>query len=78
MQATGLGRWATLEHTACPHCGIRLIEREGYRVIRYALTDKGRCTGCGVLIPGRWDTLVDRQIAARSLLPRSRQLRVIP
>ena len=67
-----------LEHTACPHCGIRLIEREGYGVIRYALTEKGRCSGCGALVPGRWDTLVDRQSATRPIQPRSRRLRVIP
>jgi pyruvate formate lyase activating enzyme len=72
------GQVGNLEHTACPHCGIRLIEREGYGVIRYALTEKGRCSGCGALVPGRWDTLVDRQSATRPIQPRSRRLRVIP
>ena len=71
------GQVGNLEHTACPHCGIRLIEREGYRVLQYTLTEKGRCSGCGALIPGRWDTMDERQIAVRPFLPRSRRFRVI-
>ena len=72
------GRVGDLEHTACPHCGIRLIAREGYRVLEYALTDRGRCTGCDARIPGRWDAVVNRQIATRPFLPHSRRLRMLP
>ncbi len=71
------GRVGDLEHTDCPHCGVRLIEREGYRVLAYALTETGRCTRCDARIPGRWDAVVDRQIAAHPFLPHSRRLRVI-
>ena len=72
------GRVGDLEHTACPQCGMRLIEREGYRVLEYALTDQGRCTGCDARIPGRWDAVVARQITTRPFLPHSRRLRVLP
>ena len=72
------GRVGDLEHTACAHCGIRLIAREGYRVLEYALTDRGRCTGCDARIPGRWDAVVNRQIATRPFLPHSRRLRMLP
>ncbi|MCH7747645.1 MAG: AmmeMemoRadiSam system radical SAM enzyme [Acidobacteria bacterium] len=71
------GRVGDLEHTDCPHCGVRLIERKGYRVLAYALTETGRCTRCDARIPGRWDAVVDRQIAAHPFLPHSRRLRVI-
>ena len=72
------GRVGDLEHTACPHCGTRLVERDGYRVLRYALTERGRCAGCDAPIPGRWDAVVGTQNAARPFLPHSRRLRVIP
>ena len=66
------GRVGTLEHTVCPQCGLRVIERTGYRVLRYALTAGGRCSGCGALIPGRWDPVVERQTGDRPFLPPSR------
>ena len=68
----------TLEHTICPHCGATLVERAGYRVLAYALTETGRCTRCATPIPGRWDPVVSRQRTARPFLPRSRRLRMIP
>ena len=67
-----------LEHTVCPHCGTHLIEREGYRVLGYALTERGRCTRCDVRIPGRWDSALTEQIATRPFLPHSRRLRMLP
>ena len=72
------GRVGDLEHTVCPHCGTRLVEREGYRVIGYALTETGRCAGCDAPIPGRWDAVAGKQNATRPFLPHSRRLRVIP
>jgi pyruvate formate lyase activating enzyme len=49
------GRVGDLEHTDCPRCGTRLVEREGYRVRRYTLTETGACPGCDTQVPGRWD-----------------------
>lgn len=42
------------EHTNCPRCNIRLIQRWGYRVQVLHLKE-GRCDQCGQPIPGIWD-----------------------
>ncbi|MGD8254894.1 MAG: AmmeMemoRadiSam system radical SAM enzyme [Syntrophobacterales bacterium] len=42
------------EHTDCPKCGTRLIQRRGYRVEVLHLK-KGRCGKCARPIPGIWD-----------------------
>lgn len=42
------------ENTICPECGVRLIERSGYRIGSISIKN-GRCSACGRLIPGRWD-----------------------
>jgi len=50
------GNVADVEHqtTYCPGCGGVLIERDGYRLSRYAL--KGdRCGHCGTAVAGRYD-----------------------
>ena len=41
------------EHTTCPKCKTRVIERTGYRVQTVHLQD-GKCTKCGQPIPGIW------------------------
>ncbi len=47
-----VGRW---EHTHCPHCDRRLIERLGHSVRHDELSPRdGNCPGCGVGIPGIW------------------------
>jgi pyruvate formate lyase activating enzyme len=38
--------------TRCTGCGEVLIERDGYRIGRYALTDDGHCRGCGTRLAG--------------------------
>lgn len=53
-----VGGW---EHTWCPSCRELLIERNGFTVISYQLSDDGRCPKCGVSIPGRWDAAVTRR-----------------
>jgi pyruvate formate lyase activating enzyme len=40
-------------NTICPECGTLLIERNGYSTEISGL-DNGRCSGCGILIPGIW------------------------
>lgn len=42
------------EHTRCPHDGTLLIERQGYRIARYALGEGGRCPSCERSIAGVW------------------------
>jgi pyruvate formate lyase activating enzyme len=41
--------------TSCLGCGARVIERDWYRLGRYALTDDGHCRACGTVLPGRFD-----------------------
>ncbi len=41
------------EHTTCPQCKTRVIERIGYRVQTVHLQD-GKCAKCGQAIPGIW------------------------
>ena len=41
--------------TYCPGCGTRVIERLGYRVGGWRLTDDGRCTSCGTPVAGVFD-----------------------
>lgn len=48
------GRVGPYENTHCPHCGQTLIERMGYMILSYRLTEAGACPGCGTHIPGVW------------------------
>jgi pyruvate formate lyase activating enzyme len=40
--------------TFCPQCDAALIERDWHRIVRYDLTDDGRCPHCTTAIPGRF------------------------
>ncbi len=42
------------EHTFCPACRARLIERSGYVILSYRLTAQGTCPECGARIAGLW------------------------
>ncbi len=48
------GRVGEFENTYCPHCGEPLVERHGYVITGYHLTDDGKCPKCGAEIPGVW------------------------
>jgi len=48
------GRVGEYEHTFCPSCNKRLIERLGYVILGYHLTDDGACPQCGTEIAGIW------------------------
>ena len=47
--------------TWCPQCGAALIVRDWYEIESYRLTSDGRCSECGCMVPGRWDTTADSQ-----------------
>jgi pyruvate formate lyase activating enzyme len=47
----GVGKY---ENTTCPHCRQLLIERFGYVILGYHLTDEGHCPRCDAAIPGIW------------------------
>ena len=46
-----VGRW---EHTYCPNCHEKLIDRFGYLIREYRLTPTGQCPACHTSIPGIW------------------------
>jgi pyruvate formate lyase activating enzyme len=49
-------RWGTSEYeqTRCPNCRTTLIERQGYSIQRYEITEAGTCPKCSSIIPGVW------------------------
>ena len=56
------GQVGNAEHTRCPECRETLIERHGFQIKRYGLTETGACPSCGTAIPGRWDRHFNRQV----------------
>lgn len=50
------GRVGDWENTFCPNCHALLIERYGYLISGYHLTDEGTCPKCDTGIPGIWHT----------------------
>ncbi len=61
------GSVGELEDTHCPKCGTSLIERYGYRILRYSLTSEGTCPKCSTVIPGRWAQSFGGQITDQPL-----------
>jgi pyruvate formate lyase activating enzyme len=59
------GRVGDWEHTRCPGCGQLLIQRHGFNVLDYRLSDEGNCPKCGRAIPGRWDAARTRAALRR-------------
>ncbi|HZM17530.1 MAG TPA: AmmeMemoRadiSam system radical SAM enzyme [Candidatus Krumholzibacteria bacterium] len=47
------GRVGAWENTHCPGCGLAVIERYGFQVLRYRLRS-GRCSRCDRAIAGVW------------------------
>jgi len=41
--------------TGCPSCGQPVVVRDWHVIRRYRLTDDGRCTACGTVLPGVYD-----------------------
>jgi pyruvate formate lyase activating enzyme len=48
------GQVSEYEHTFCPTCRKRLIERYSFVIQDYCLTPQGTCPQCGTQIPGIW------------------------
>ena len=71
------GRVGDLENTRCAACGEMLIERYGYFIKDYRITASGRCPSCDVVVPGRWGTRFEGQIASRPFLPGTRRVPVV-
>jgi len=41
--------------TFCPGCGKAVIVRDWHDILRYELTDDGRCRHCDAQLPGRFE-----------------------
>jgi len=48
------GQVGDYEHTFCPRCHTRVIERYGYIIRDYQLTATGACPQCGTRLAGLW------------------------
>ena len=48
------GHLREYENTHCPRCQTLLVERTGYVIHKYQLTELGACPKCGTKIPGIW------------------------
>ena len=48
------GRVGEWENTYCPNCREMLIERAGYLIRSYLITNTGQCPNCAAAIPGIW------------------------
>ncbi len=48
------GEVGGLEDTRCPRCGLTLVERRGYRIVRNRIEGSGACPRCAEKIPGIW------------------------
>jgi pyruvate formate lyase activating enzyme len=64
------GRVGPWEDTRCPQCDETLIERYGYLIKNYRLTEDGHCPKCSTTIPGRWSAHFEGQIASQPFKPR--------
>jgi pyruvate formate lyase activating enzyme len=64
------GQVSTYENTFCPNCRSTLIERLGYVITGYHLSDEGACPQCGHSIPGIWPEVASSvQVRSSSDLP---------
>ncbi|EUA08377.1 putative pYRUVATE FORMATE LYASE ACTIVATING PROTEIN PFLA [Mycobacterium kansasii 732] len=57
--------------TCCPGCGTAVVVRDWYAMRHYALTDDGRCRGCGCRLAGVYDGPAGRWGRRRLPLPTS-------
>ena len=57
-----VGDW---ENTYCPNCQTLLIERYGYVVLAYNLTDEGGCPKCEHAVPGLWPKSANEVITGK-------------
>ena len=52
--------------TYCPSCRAAVIERDGYRLLGYALDERGRCRHCAQALPGVFAASPPRQRLRRA------------
>jgi pyruvate formate lyase activating enzyme len=71
------GQVGSYEHTVCPSCGEILIERYGYLILGYNLTDEGVCPKCGTAIAGVWPEYASEVRTGSVANPFSRRPRIV-
>jgi pyruvate formate lyase activating enzyme len=64
------GMVGDLEDTRCAKCGVTVVERRGYRILKYRLDGDGRCPACQATVPGRWPDSQRPQLISRPFAPR--------
>ncbi|HSQ27022.1 MAG TPA: AmmeMemoRadiSam system radical SAM enzyme [Anaerolineales bacterium] len=64
------GRVGEYENTICPHCQTVLIERSGFSIQKYHLTNQGCCPNCGAKQPGIWSDQPEMENFGNSGTPR--------
>ena len=64
------GMVGELENTKCAGCGETVVERLGYRILKYRLDGEGRCPACAAPIPGRWPESGRPRISSHPFSPR--------
>ncbi len=67
------GRVGDRENTFCPECRALLVERYGYFIEGYHISEDGRCPSCKAAVPGRWDSAFKGQITASPFVPGTRR-----
>ena len=48
------GQAGEYENTYCPGCSHKVVQRRGYVIQQYRITEEGRCPECNTKIPGLW------------------------
>jgi pyruvate formate lyase activating enzyme len=64
------GEVGELENTRCPQCGETLIERWGYFIRSYRITEDGLCPKCHTTVPGRWARKFGAQVTSVPFVPK--------
>jgi len=48
------GQVGEYEDTFCAQCSYRLVQRSGYIIREYRVTNEGTCPQCSTKVPGLW------------------------
>jgi len=64
------GHVGEYESTFCPNCNKVVIERRGYTIIDYHLTEEGACPHCGTKLAGIWPKEPEKIQLNRWRMPR--------
>jgi pyruvate formate lyase activating enzyme len=69
------GEVGELENTRCHQCSETLIERWGYFIRSYRITEDGLCPKCRTAVPGRWAQKFGAQVTSVPFVPKRGRVR---